>query len=425
MKFSYNGFVDRLIASAGDTVLSYARDKVRAWRNRGWYSVEMDFDSDVARGIILLADKSEEAKDAKTLRVDNYYNGSIGEHADAIGPAPDGFVFTIGGVKCQLEKSVEGSGEDTRTFLTLRVEGSNANLRSVMSAAQKAVKYKTRDEIAHYTYNPMRGWSKGGVVPRREIGSVLWGEESACLPADVAKFLASEREYLRRGQTWKRVYLLHGPPGGGKSSAIKAIASSINANVYILSCKGMAEGDLADAISRVEPGSILVTEEVDGVWSAREEAETDDALRVKAGGGEALSPLTLEALLQATDGITTPHGMIWFMTTNHRDKLSPRLTRSRRIDKAVYFGPATEAQIRGGEELWGVTLPVERRHGLIGQPMSEVIDALQDALADKERDHDEGPGNGPADPSYKQRPLTPSDFEQWHQLERDCMARGV
>lgn len=421
MKFSYNGFIDRLIASAGDAVISHGRERYNAWRNRGWYSVEMEYLSEAARGVILLADKSEEAKSARRMRVNNIYSRSIGEHIDTMGPAPDGFAFTTGGIKCEIDKAVEGTGDDVTDLLVLRVEGSNENLRRVLDAAHMAIKQKTKNEITHHSYSPMRGWNKGGAVPRRDIGSVLWGEESACLPGDIARFLASEGEYVKRGQTWKRVYLLHGPPGGGKSSAIKAIASSINANIYILSCKGMGEADLADAISRVEPGSILVTEEVDGVWSARGEAEEDDTLRMRAAGSETIPPLTLEALLQAADGITTPHGLIWFMTTNYPEKLSPRLTRSRRIDKSIFFGPATEAQVKAGESLWGVKLSSGVRAGLVGKPMSQVIDALQFTLADEEAKSPPPPSSDITDFSHPTPRVRPSDCQTWEEFERGCM----
>ena len=56
------------------------------------------------------------------------------------------------------------------------------------------------------------------------------------LITDINDFLLDDTrtEYLKYGIPYKRVYLLHGTPGCGKTSTINTIASEINSDIYII-----------------------------------------------------------------------------------------------------------------------------------------------------------------------------------------------
>ena len=52
--------------------------------------------------------------------------------------------------------------------------------------------------------------------------------------ADVRRFLSSAPWYLSRGIPYRRGYLLHGPPGCGKSSFVMALAGELKYNICVL-----------------------------------------------------------------------------------------------------------------------------------------------------------------------------------------------
>lgn len=99
-------------------------------------------------------------------------------------------------------------------------------------------------------------------------------------------------------------------------------------------------------VSNVQPGSILLIEDIDVVQSTHnrdhEQAPERDARR----------SVSLSGLLNALDGIGTPHGLITMMTTNHIDDLDPALIREGRVDLQELIGPLTNEQVSG---LWEMT----------------------------------------------------------------------
>lgn len=56
--------------------------------------------------------------------------------------------------------------------------------------------------------------------------------------------------------------------------------------------------------------------------------------------------VTMDGLLNALDGMLTPHGLITCMTTNHAEVLDPALVRPGRVDLAMEFGYLDADQLR-------------------------------------------------------------------------------
>ncbi|TFY50769.1 hypothetical protein EVG20_g11339, partial [Dentipellis fragilis] len=82
-------------------------------------------------------------------------------------------------------------------------------------------------------------WSLLKSKKARELDSVILDHGiMGWLVSDIQAFLDSEAWYQEKGIPFHRGYLLHGPPGTGKTSTVFAIASRLNFDIYVLSLSG-------------------------------------------------------------------------------------------------------------------------------------------------------------------------------------------
>lgn len=91
---------------------------------------------------------------------------------------------------------------------------------------------------------------------KRPLDSVILDNGVAeKLTADVTEWMNSSEWYYSRGIPYRRGYLLHGPPGSGKSSFIMALAGKLGYNICILNLseRGLTDDRLGLALSTVPP----------------------------------------------------------------------------------------------------------------------------------------------------------------------------
>jgi hypothetical protein len=180
------------------------------------------------------------------------------------------------------------------------------------------------------------GWSRRADLPSRALDSVvLKAGQMERLVDDLGQFLSEEEEYNRRSLSWHRGYLFSGPPGTGKTSVAKAIANHFKLPVYYLPMGQMKEdAEFLRLVTNVNARSMLVLEDVD-VFHAMTTRDDSDGR------------VTLSAVLNALDGIWTPHGLITVMTTNDRGALDEALLRPGRVDcEEEFTGLDAEQAVR-------------------------------------------------------------------------------
>lgn len=169
-------------------------------------------------------------------------------------------------------------------------------------------------------------WINRGDLPPRTLESVVLKEgQLERLVDDLEEFLESEEQYDKRYLPWHRGYLLYGEPGTGKTSVARALANHFGMPIYDLPLGELdKDADLLSLVTQVPARSVLLLEDID-VFSAAT-TRTDEKGKT-----------TIQAMLNALDGLWTPHGLVTIMTTNDRDALDPALIRKGRIDVEEEF----------------------------------------------------------------------------------------
>jgi mitochondrial chaperone BCS1 len=217
-------------------------------------------------------------------------------------------------------------------------------------------------------------WRLAGAQPSRPLSSVVLPPGVAeALRDDAAEFLRSEAWYARRGMPYRRGYLLHGPPGTGKSSVVAAIAGELNLDIHTVSLSSgeLTDNGLREVLCEVAGPAALLLEDVDAAFAPRAAARApraaggDDRLDTSDDGGTGVASngadappahtaasgtaargLTLAGLLNAIDGVAAQEGKLLFMTTNRPEALDPALVRPGRIDVRCAFQLCSASQTR-------------------------------------------------------------------------------
>lgn len=223
--------------------------------------------------------------------------------------------------------------------------------------------------------NRSRFWSRVASRPSRPMHTVILnGDLKERVLADINEYLHPSTKfwYAHRGIPYRRGYLLHGPPGTGKSSLAWAIAGVFGLDIYCISLVDptLTEEDLSMMFSSLPRRCVVLLEDIDSAGlSKRQEidpasaekkpvdAATSDASKLGVELTKALESvsktnkekdkqgITLSGLLNAIDGVASHEGRVLVMTTNCPDKLDDALIRPGRIDMKVPFTNATKSQI--------------------------------------------------------------------------------
>ena len=162
------------------------------------------------------------------------------------------------------------------------------------------------------------------------------GLDSIALDAEIADKFRTEFKAFREkraihhrlGIAHKLSYILHGLPGSGKTSIIRALASEFGMHVCILDMNAMSDAALMRAFASVPTNTIILAEDFD---SARQ-LHRRDSNKEKSEMLSELALGTLTGLLNALEGIQALDNVVVMFTTNHLERIDPALVRPGRID---------------------------------------------------------------------------------------------
>lgn len=290
------------------------------------------------------------------------YDGTRSQHlaldghqvAVAIHEADQGEQRSVGGDYVYKPRKIVFSARD--------LAGREAVVRFLQGIADTLIEGKRQPRLV--VANRWGHWRNGQPLEPRAIDSVvLPGDQLAAVLADVRLFLDSEARYTELSIPWHRGYLFHGPPGVGKTSTARAIASTLGLDVYWLPLSDLGgDTQLNELIGQVPERCVLLLEDIDVTHAA---TERDDDRK----------GITLAGLLNSLDGIVTPRGLIALMTTNNRGALDGALLRKGRVHCEVEMTYLTSEQAgRLIEHLTGLWCRVDSDLGA-GVPFPRVTAA--------------------------------------------------
>ena len=217
---------------------------------------------------------------------------------------------------------------------------------------KKNLRKNTKETMNIYYYK-RDYWTLISKSPKRSLSTIyLTKDQKENYTKNINEFFSSETRdnYLKYGIPYKSVQLVYGPPGTGKTSLIKAIASDLDCDLYILPIqKDMLDTNLVDAFTYIndnqENERIIVIEDIDTLFDTeRKEGETNNGI-------------TLQGFLNCLDGFTCVEGTMLFLTANKPEVLDYAMIRSCRIDNKIKLDYADKYQTKN---MFNVFLPDQK-----------------------------------------------------------------
>jgi chaperone BCS1 len=256
-----------------------------------------------------------------------------------LSPAPGTHLLLYRGRVVILRRSRRDlQNGNARTFqenLSLQVLGGTRALVEELLAEARRLACPRTPGVSILTAR-YESWETTSWQPRRPLESLVLADSTLHdLLEDLQRFYRSRSWYVRRGIPHRRGYLLHGPPGNGKTTLVLAAAGELNLSVAVLSLSNrlLSDDALRSLVDALPPATLLLIEDVDCVF--KNERTTTEQTGV-----------TLSGLLNALDGVSSREGRVLFLTTNHPNRLDPALIRPGRVDRKIELSNATGDQAR-------------------------------------------------------------------------------
>lgn len=239
-----------------------------------------------------------------------------------------------------MNKEVTVSGLTSQDQMDALLKAATAHVAALLRHDQPNADHIKKRRVSNFVFDSKEAnYVRLGYIPHRDPKSIFLKEgELDALFGLVADFLASKNEYERCSVPYKLNLLLHGVPGTGKTSIIKAIASHFELNIAVIPFShDLTDDVLAKALVKAHTMGcrLIALEDIDCIF--------EQCRKPKDSGGAAL---TLSGLLNTMDGMLrgSTYGLIMVLTANVVDAIDESVLRAARMDFALEFTHANHFQ---------------------------------------------------------------------------------
>ena len=213
-------------------------------------------------------------------------------------------------------------------------------LREFVSDIAKLEKKQSNMLMAYRAIVPKKGdnphWDSIKFMSNKTMSNTIVSKTVQMeLFDDVDWFMRNEKWYNEKGVDYKRGYLLHGVPGCGKSSSIKAIANKYKMPIFNLDLETIKTNSQLisltnDILCEVPDKPYILT---------IEDFDRHEMFAQPWVYANRKDHVTMQCILNVIDGIVESHGRLLIITCNDKTKImsNSALIRPGRVDKIVMF----------------------------------------------------------------------------------------
>ena len=221
-------------------------------------------------------------------------------------------------------------------------------------------------------------WKKNILITHKTFNNTFFTDKPLLLKK-LNYFFNNEQLYKDRGIPYNLGILMHGEPGCGKTSCIKAISNITNRHIVEVNLKKIKTCSDFEKIFNENTMNgdyiphdkkIIVLEDIDcmiDIVKSRNNSDSDSQISDKCKMLDSIDndvmkfmmlqdslshekwepsdKLSLSCILNTIDGVLENYGRILIITTNYVDKLDSALVRPGRIDVKLHFTKCTNEMI--------------------------------------------------------------------------------
>ncbi|MCK5017004.1 MAG: AAA family ATPase [Candidatus Peribacteraceae bacterium] len=273
----------------------------------------------------------------RSLRVvgTNWGDKTIGETSVTAGYGTHWFFYKWRLIKYnRVREEATGTQQNKETITFTTFGRSQSTIRLLLADIESS--YVKNEVLKIYEWETDR-WQFAGEAPKRPWNSITTNDGiKEEILGQLTKFLDEDEQAwkLENGIHNKITIQLEGPPGTGKTSIVRAIASKLSRNIHVLSLSSISDNGLKKALSSAGKNSIILIEDIDSssATKSREKSKNKSDGNAPITLLEDWSMITIQGILNALDGISSSNGRIIFTTTNHPEKIDPAILRKGRIN---------------------------------------------------------------------------------------------
>jgi hypothetical protein len=243
----------------------------------------------------------------------------------------------------QINNFIDGRTQEKR-FRVHRNKGTRLLLRNLKTRSQaEGVPSEAKPHMVEDGSARLIKWRRGDLgmdSPKDPFMGLAFPPEIEEAVQELERWKNSEDWFREKRIPWRRGWLLHGPPGCGKTSLVRALAQKMDMPIFVYDLSSMTNDDMTGGWTEMlaHAPCFALFEDIDGVFEGRKNVSGEDGL-------------TFDCLLNCISGVEPADGVFTIATTNDLSKIDSALgnpsgseqsTRPGRLDRIVQLGQMDE-----------------------------------------------------------------------------------